>query len=361
MMNDAPTLRQQLWHRSRDAAPELVVEGPSGTLQCLACGHRCRIGEGREGICRVRFRDGGPVRVPWGWVAGVQVDPIEKKPFFHVLPGSEALSFGMLGCDLHCSYCQNWITSQALRDPAAQAPIRETDAASLVEAARRGGARTLVSTYNEPLITAEWAHHVFEAGQEAGLLCGFVSNGNATPEVLDYLRPVTDLFKVDLKSFEDRRYRELGGVLARVCDSLEELLARDFWVEVVTLVVPGFNDSEKELAAMADFLAGLSADLPWHVTGFVPQYKMDEVPATPASTLARAREIGLAAGLRHVYAGNRPGQIPGGEDTTCPGCGATLVAREGFRVRRCEIVDGRCPHCRTAVAGHWETGAADRA
>ncbi|HOK44943.1 MAG TPA: radical SAM protein, partial [Bryobacteraceae bacterium] len=176
-------------------------------IRCYACGHRCPIFEGQLGVCKVRFNSGGRLRVPWGYVAGAHCDPIEKKPFFHVRPGSLAFSFGMLGCDLHCAYCQNWVTSQALRDPAAGSLVRQTTPESLVEAAVASGAAAVVSTYNEPLITSEWAVAVFKKAREAGLLTGFVSNGNATPEVLEYLRPWVDRYKVDLKSFQDRRYR----------------------------------------------------------------------------------------------------------------------------------------------------------
>src|ERR1700704_610921 len=170
------------------AAPVLCrVEGDR--LRCVACGHRCLIGEGLRGICKVRVNEGGRLKVPFGYVAGLQCDPVEKKPFFHVYPGSDALTFGMMGCDLHCSYCQNWITSQALRDSAAVAPVRQVTPAQLVDIAQRERARLVVSSYNEPLITAEWSAAVFDCAKTAGLLCAFVSNGNATPEVLDFLAP----------------------------------------------------------------------------------------------------------------------------------------------------------------------------
>ncbi len=216
-------------------------------IRCVACGHRCLIGEGKRGICKVRFNEAGELKVPFGYVAGLQCDPVEKKPFFHVHPSSDALTFGMMGCDLHCSYCQNWVTSQALRDSSAVAPIREVTPAQLVETARREGARLVVSSYNEPLITAEWAVAVFERAKAAGLDCAFVSNGNATPEVLDFLQPWIVAYKVDLKSFDDRHYRSLGGMLSNITDTIRMVHARGIWLEIVTLVIPGFNDSEDEL------------------------------------------------------------------------------------------------------------------
>ncbi|HEX8985951.1 MAG TPA: AmmeMemoRadiSam system radical SAM enzyme [Bryobacteraceae bacterium] len=323
-------------------------------IRCFACGHRCPIFEGQAGVCKVRFNSAGELRVPWGYAAGVHCDPIEKKPFFHVQPGSLALSFGMLGCDLHCGYCQNWVTSQALRDPAAGTPGRPVTPGELVRAALEVGAAAIVSTYNEPLITAEWAVAVFREAKAAGLLTGFVSNGNATPEVLAYLRPWLDLYKVDLKSFSDRHYRELGGRIEPILDSIRRIHEMGFWLEVVTLVVPGFNDSEDELRSMAEFLAAISPDIPWHVTAFHQDYKMTGPADTRPEDLLRAVEAGRSAGLRYVYAGNLPGSVGSLEDTHCPVCGETLVRRRGFRVERCRVTaGGKCPACATAIPGRW--------
>src|SRR5436190_16553809 len=237
-------------------------------VRCFACGHRCLVPEGKRGICKVRFNESGNLKVPFGYVAALQCDPVEKKPFFHVHPGSDALTFGMMGCDFHCPYCQNWVTSQALRDEASVAPFQEVVPEQLVGAARELDARLVVSSYNEPLITAEWAVAVFEKAREAGLLCAFVSNGNATAEALDFLRPWIVAYKVDLKSFDDRHYRQLGGTLAHVTETIRMVRERGLWLEVVTLLVPGFNDREEELRAMARFLVSLSRDVPWHVTAF---------------------------------------------------------------------------------------------
>ncbi len=325
-----------------------------GWLRCVACGHRCPIGPDRAGVCRVRFNDeAGRLHVPWGYSAyGLALDPIEKKPFFHVLPGAGALSFGMLGCNFHCGYCQNWDTSQVLRDPEAAGRAVAVDPAEIVRAATRRGARVVVSTYNEPLITAEWAADVFDAAHAAGLRTAMVSNGHATPEVLDFLRPRMDLFKVDLKSFRDREYRRLGGALAPVLDGIRLAHERGLWVEVVTLVVPRLNDDPAELRDMAEFLAGVSPDLPWHVTAFHPDYRMRDRGRTPPATLVEAVAIGRTAGLRFVYAGNVPG-LGDLESTRCPGCGGLLVERRGFTVGRVRIADGACPDCGAAVPGVW--------
>jgi len=294
--------------------------------------------------------------VPWGYVGGVQCDPIEKKPFFHVRPGALAYSFGMLGCDLHCGYCQNWVTSQALRDPSAVVPPRYTDPETLVREAVRAGARLLVSTYNEPLITAEWAVEIFTHARRAGLLTAFVSNGNATSQVLDYLQPHIDCYKVDLKSFDDKHYRQLGGRLAPILETIASLHARAIWVEVVTLLVPGFNDSSAEIAALTQFLAGVSPDIPWHVTAFHADYRMTDRPDTTAQQLMAAAAIGRQSGLRYVYAGNRPGRVGDHEDTRCGGCGTTLVESRGYVVGGNRVTsDGGCPTCKAKVPGIWSS------
>ena len=346
------TLAEVLAHETREG--ELYERLPDGRLRCYACGHCCPLPEGAIGVCKVRFNEGGRLFVPWGYVGGVQCDPIEKKPFFHAQPGALAYSFGMLGCDLHCGYCQNWVTSQALRDPAAVAPPLQATPEGLVEDALRLHARVMVSTYNEPLITSEWAVAVFKEAKAGGLTTGYVSNGNGTPEVLEYLRPWVDLYKVDLKSFDDRHYRQLGGRLQPILDTIRRLHAMDFWVEIVTLLIPGFNDSRDELERLTSFIASVSPDVPWHVTAFHADYKMTDPPNTTAGMLVDAAAIGRANGLRYVYAGNLPGRVGGLEDTCCPSCGDMLVARYGYHIRDYRITaDGRCPSCAAIVPGRW--------
>jgi pyruvate formate lyase activating enzyme len=348
------TLQDVLAERTHEAAPELVETLDRARLRCHACGHRCPIPEGAMGVCKVRFVEHGRLRVPWGYVGGVQCDPVEKKPFFHAYPGALAYSFGMLGCDLHCSYCQNWVTSQALRDPQAVAPPRDTTPTLLVEDALRQGARIMVSTYNEPLITAEWAVAIFKEARQHGLVTGFVSNGNGTPRVLEYVRPHLDLYKVDLKSFDDRRYRELGGRLQPILDTIRWLHASGVWVEIVTLLVPGFNDSEAELRGLTEFLAGVSADIPWHVTAFHADYRMLDPANTTPPMLQRAAAIARAAGLRYVYAGNLPGKVGDLEHTFCHGCGERLVTRYGYLIQEYRVTsDGACPRCAVRIPGRW--------
>jgi pyruvate formate lyase activating enzyme len=347
-----PPLAELLARHTREG--ELYARLPSDRVRCVACGHRCLIPPGREGICRVRFNEAGVLKVPFGYVAALQVDPVEKKPFFHALPGARALSFGMLGCDMHCAFCQNWLTSQALRDERALAPAEVVTPEHVVRLARRSGARIVTSTYNEPLITSEWAAAVFRLAKAEGLVCSFVSNGNATEEVLEYLRPWVSLYKVDLKGFRDRAYRDLGATLERVTWTIRALHEKGFWVEVVTLVVPGMNDSPEELRDAARFLVSVSPDVPWHVTAFHPDYRMEDREPTSVRSLLRAAEIGQEEGLRFVYAGNLPGSVRHLEDTHCPGCRARLVERVGFRVRENRIgADGLCPDCGRAIPGVW--------
>jgi len=338
----------------RHTAVGTLWRAEHGRVRCLACAHRCLLASEGRGLCKVRFAAGGQLRVPFGYTAGVACDPVEKKPFFHVHPGSVALTFGMLGCDFHCDFCQNWITSQTLRDPAASARLEPAQPQQLVATARRHGARLVVSSYNEPLITAEWAVAIFREARAAGLLCAVVSNGHATPEALDFLCPWLDACKIDLKSFNPQQYQALGGRLEAVKETLRSVHTRALWLEVVTLLVPGFNDSPEELRAMARFLASISPDIPWHLTAFHPDYQRTDTRATRPDDLEHAARIAQAEGLRYVYAGNRTGAVGSRENTVCPGCGSLLIERRGFAVRANRLTPrGTCPRCDTRIPGIW--------
>jgi pyruvate formate lyase activating enzyme len=223
-----------------------------------------------------------------------------------------------------------------------------------VDLAVQNGAPVVASSYNEPLITSEWAVAVFKEAKAAGLTTGYVSNGNGTPQVLEYLRPWVDLYKVDLKSFDDRHYRTLGGRLQPILDTISRLHAMDFWVEIVTLLIPGFNDSHDELMRLTSFVSSVSPDIPWHVTAFHGDYKMTDPENTTPEMLLAAADIGRANGLRHVYAGNLPGEVGDFEDTHCASCREPLVSRYGYHIREYRITpDGRCPACAVAVPGRW--------
>ena len=551
---------------------EIYEKLPNKEVRCYACGHRCVIREGRRGICQVRFNEGGELRVPHGYVAALQSDPVEKKPFFHVLSGTNALTFGMLGCDFHCGYCftadtmvvtnrgpiplqeafelgetrvkqpdgeisfpadlkaitssggfrdvrgvfrhpyegdlvritpyyfpalrctpdhriyvvdgryakpymiqakdvsqahflliprmfhlssgqaidameyspsmgvgeiqswktpqadkqfvmeavasrtstkwdrdhnlidqniietddfylvpihniehepfrgdvfnmevdtehnylagfflvsncQNWLTSQAMRDSKSDAAvnlIRKISPSEMVRLAHRTKASIVVSSYNEPLITSEWAVEIFREAKANGLMCAYVSNGNNTPEVMEYIRPYISAYKVDLKCMQDKNYRKLGGVLQNTLDGIKRAHDLGLWVEIVTLTIPGFNDSNEELWDAARFIAGVSRDIPWHVTAFHKDYKMTDPDNTDAKTLLRAAEIGREAGLQYVYAGNLPGQVGEYEDTFCPKCSYRLVKRVGYIISEYHITgEGTCPKCNQKIPGLW--------
>jgi pyruvate formate lyase activating enzyme len=228
--------------------------------------------------------------------------------------------------------------------------------AALVRDALAQGAKVLVSTYNEPLITSEWAVAIFKEAKAAGLVTGFVSNGNGTPQVLDYLRPWLDLYKVDLKSFDDRHYHELGGRIGPILDSIRRIYSMGLWLEIVTLLIPGFNDSDDEIRKLTEFVAGVSPDIPWHVTAFHTDYRMqgEGQRNTTPEDLLRAAEIGRGAGLRYIYAGNIPGNVGGLEDTRCPQCSEVVIRRYGYLIEDYRLTpDGRCPHCSCQIPGRW--------
>lgn len=324
-------------------------------VRCLACAHRCSIADGARGICQVRYNRGGKLFVPHGYVAALNPDPTEKKPFFHILPGSITLTFGMLGCDLHCANCQNWDISQVLRDPAALGAPQRASAEQIVTLARRVGAQLIGSSYNEPLITSEWAVEIFKLAQAHHIRGLYVSNGNATRAVLEFIRPYVVGYKIDLKTMQDKQYRKLGAALNNVLDTIQLARALGFWVEIVTLVIPGFNDSNAELMDAAQFIRSVSPDIPWHVTAFHPDYRMTDADFTPASTLLRAAEIGQEAGLHFVYAGNLPGSVKNYENTYCPKCNTVLVERYAYRILRDELTGrGACPKCGEKIPGIWK-------
>ncbi|MCC6299351.1 MAG: radical SAM protein [Anaerolineales bacterium] len=257
------------------------------------------------------------------------------------------------------SNCQNWLTSQAMRDPTSDESvnyIRKISPQGMVDYARKTKASIVVSSYNEPLITSEWAVEIFKEAKAAGLMCAYVSNGNNTPEVMEYIRPYISAYKVDLKCMQDKNYRKLGGVLQHTLDGIKRAHESGLWVEVVTLTIPGFNDSNEELWDAARFIAGISKDIPWHVTAFHKDYKMTDPDNTDAKTLLRTAEIGREAGLKFVYAGNLPGQVGEYEDTFCAQCNFRLIKRRGYVIQEYHLTaEGKCPKCGTNLPGVWHS------
>lgn len=338
----------------RSAAPKLWQEEGDGLVRCLLCHHRCRLREGGVGRCGVRRAVGGEVTsLVYGRVVAANIDPIEKKPLYHVLPGSRTYSIATLGCNFTCRHCQNAAISQVGEGVAVQRSGVAREPGEIVAAALAGGCRSISYTYVEPMVFFEYAYDCSRLAVQAGLGNIFVSNGYMTGQAIDHLAPLLTAINIDLKAWDDDFYRRIcGGSLQPVLDSIARCRERGVWVEVTTLLIPGVNDGDGALAAIADFLVALDANIPWHVSGYHPAHLMRQPGPTPASTLVRARDIGLARGLRHVYTGNRAGC--GGEDTLCPQCGQVLIARQGYRIAELRLVGGRCPACGMSLAGVWQ-------
>lgn len=329
----------------------------NSAVKCLACGHRCEIVRGGRGICGIRFNSGGRLMVPFGYTGGLGVDPVEKKPFYHFLPGERVVSFGMLGCNFKCDFCQNFTISQVIKDKNIPIPtVEQITADDIVEYTKRADSCFITSTYNEPFITVEWAKEIFQKAKKENIYCGFVSNGFASGESIEFIAPYLDACNVDLKSFNDANYRRvMGGNLKPVLNTIVKLRQLNIWVEVITLIIPGFNDSDGELKQMAKFIAGVSKDIPWHVTAFYPAYKWMDKKPTPLRTLLRAVDIGKSEGIKFIYAGNVTGHDY--ESTHCPACKTLLIEREGFMVKEnkliCENEKAQCFKCKTKISGVW--------
>ncbi len=332
----------------------LARPSADGRLECTACAHRCRLIDGTTGLCGVRFRRGAALQVPFGYVAAWRVMPVERNTIFHLRPGALGLTFGMLGCDLRCPWCSNAQLSQALRDPTVAAPAPEAiSAEALVERAVASGCTAVISAFNEPMITAEWARAVFGEARRRGLATAVVSDGNTTPEALELLRPVTDVFRVDLKGTRPEHYREVGGVADAPLAALRHARRLGYWVEAVTLVVPGANDDLRGLRALAEALAGIDHELPWHLNGFVPRYRRRDLPPQSAAWLVGAAGIAYAAGLHHVYVGNVADRVHALSHTRCPRCHEVVVRRANYATQTMSLRNGRCPRCGRAIAGLW--------
>ncbi len=332
----------QLWKQLDDEA-----------VQCELCGQECRIAAGQYGLCRVRKNVAGALKtLNYGKLVALNVDPIEKKPLFHFLPGSSSLSIAAPGCNFQCEFCQNWQISQQPRDGKGiqgQAASPE----QVVSAARTYNCRSISYTYTEPTIFFEFAEDCCELAHEQGIRNCFVSNGFLTPKAIEQLAGTLDAINVDLKCFSDETYRRImKASLEPVLTCLRKLARTDIWVEVTTLVVPGMNDSRDELARIASFIAEeMSTDVPWHISRFRGEYQMAGKGSTPIEKLEMASELGKQAGLKHVYCGNLHGLAD--ENTYCPSCNEMLIDRRGFQVRQNNLTDGRCPACSQEIAGVW--------
>ena len=320
---------------------------------CHLCGHECTILEGKYGLCLVRQNVAGVLKsLSYSSVVAMNVDPIEKKPLFHFLPGTRSLSVAAAGCNFQCEFCQNWQISQAPRDgriAGGQAVTPE----QIVSGAIVHDCSSISYTYTEPTVFFELAYDTARLAQSKGIGNCFVSNGYLTPLAVKTIAPYLDAINVDLKAFRDETYRSvMKGRLEPVLTCLKLLVAAGIWVEVTTLVVPGMNDSPEELRDIAEFIArDLGVGVPWHVSRFHSDYKVTATESTPLATLERACSIARDAGLKYIYCGNVPGAV--NESTLCPSCGRTVIDRVGYSVRGVNLTSGRCSNCDEPIEGRW--------
>ncbi len=324
-----------------------------GRVHCALCAHRCIIEPGQRGICAVREnRDGTLYSLVYGKVVASHVDPIEKKPLFHFLPGSRSFSIATVGCNFRCEHCQNYEISQLpIERPNLVIPGEEVSPEDIVESALRSGSMSISYTYTEPTIFLEFALDCAKLARERGLKNVFVSNGFMTPESAELIAPYLDADNIDLKG-DAAFYRDICSARVEPVKKTIRLMKElGIWIECTTLVIPGLNDSTEVLKGIADFLVSVDPAMPWHVSQFYPTYKMLDRPRTPIETLRRARKIGLEAGLKFVYEGNVPGG--GGESTACPSCGELLVERFNYSIERNKLKNGICVKCGMPVAGIW--------
>ncbi len=324
-----------------------------GKVRCFLCNHQCIISPSKRGICGVRENQNGKLyTLVFGRAISLNVDPIEKKPIFHLFPGSTSFSIATVGCNFRCLQCQNHEISQM---PVDEGRIEgsEVSPSKIVSLANDYGCRSISYTYTEPTIYFEYAYETSVLAKQQGIKNIFVTNGYMTEEALRKIQPYLDAANVDLKSFQEDFYKKVCGArLKPVLDNLRLMRSMGIWVEITTLVIPTLNDSENEFEEIAQFILSLGPEVPWHISAFYPTYKMLNIPRTPASLLHKARKIGIQAGLRYVYCGNIPGEE--GEDTFCPQCGRRVIQRVGFRVIKNDVVGGACRHCHAKVDGLWE-------
>ncbi len=343
-MTDKNTvLKEALFCKRKDA----------GKVLCRLCNHNCTIFPGKRGICAVRENINGTLfSLNYGRLVAANIDPIEKKPLFHFLPGSDSFSVASAGCNFKCAHCQNYHIAQLPREHKGEILGELSSPEKIVEAAVKSGCRSIAYTYTEPTIYFEFALETAKLAKAEGLKNIFVSNGYTGEDAVRTIAPYLDGNNIDLKSFSDEHYRKIcGASLQPVLDNIRLMRSLGVWLEVTTLVIAGYNDGDDELRSIAEFIASVSLDIPWHVSRFYPAYKMADLSPTPVKTLINARSIGQEAGLHYVYVGNIPGGT--GEDTDCPLCGRVLIKRFGYSVECNHLKDGCCSHCKNPIAGVW--------
>ena len=324
-------------------------------VQCNLCSHHCIISKGKRGICGVRENRGGTLySLVYGKLVSSHVDPVEKKPLFHFLPGSSVYSIATVGCNFRCKNCQNWEISQSSKP---QNPImgKERSPKEIVEAAKQSICENIAYTYTEPTIFMDYTFDTAKLAIKSNMNNIFVTNGYMTEEALKQMAPYLHAANIDLKSLSDKFYTDICGAhLEPILESIKLHKQLGIWIEVTTLVIPNLNDSEENLTQIAEFLSDLGEEIPWHVSRFYPAYKLIDLPSTPLGTLRRAKEIGEKAGLRYVYQGNVPGE---GENTYCYSCGKLLIERDGYKIRAKQVIDSRCHRCGAKIDGIWAVNA----
>jgi pyruvate formate lyase activating enzyme len=324
-------------------------------VKCNLCSHRCVIKDGRRGICSVRENQAGKLlTLVYGKVIARHVDPIEKKPLFHFLPGTLSYSIATVGCNFRCKFCQNADIAQMPTNHKGRIMGETVTPQTIVDAAARAGCRSISYTYTEPTVFFELAYETAKIAHEQGIRNVFVTNGYMTAEALEMINPYLDAANVDLKAFTEKYYKDLCGArLKQVQQTLKRMRESGIFVEITTLIVPGLNDDSSELRQLAGFIVDeLGTDTPWHISRFHPTYKLIDRPPTPVKTLTGARDIGLRAGLKYVYTGNVPGNA--GENTFCPACDEMVIERWGFQVGKMRIQEGKCSQCGFGIEGVWE-------
>lgn len=323
----------------------------SNRVRCRLCQHFCRIDDGRRGLCGVRENRAGKLySLVYGRAVSAGIDPIEKKPLFHLQPGSTSFSIATVGCNFTCRHCQNWQIAQYPQAHPGDIPGKGLPPEAVVAQARAAGCASISYTYTEPTVFFEYAYDTAKLATEAGIKNVFVSNGYISAEALAGISPYLDAANIDLKAFNDEFYRKIcGAKLQPVLDTIRLHKKLGIWLEVTTLIIPGYNDDEADLRGIAEFIASVGSEIPWHVSAFYPTHKLLDAPHTSAKILRRARQIGKDAGLRYVYEGNLPGE--GGENSYCYACGELLIERYGFSIRKNLITSGCCRHCAAVIDG----------
>ena len=337
-----------------DKSMQLYKIFKNNTIQCLACNNYCVISEGKTGICGVRQNNNGElILLVNNKAAAVNLDPIEKKPLFHFLPGSAAFSLGTFGCNFACEFCQNWDISQTPKEIQMKYWGEDWSPEKIVNYCKENNISIIAYTYNEPTVWTEYALSTMKLAKKAKIKNVWVSNGYMSEETLKSITPYLDAINVDLKSFREDFYQNIVHAhLEPVKENIKKIWQRGIWEEVTTLIIPGFNDSEKELKEIADFLFNISSDLPWHISAFYPAYKMLDTPSTPQKNLIKAYNIGKKAGLKYVYTGNIPNMNY--ESTYCPKCGTKIIERWGIEMIENKLQKNKCPNCGEQIAGRWE-------